>query len=343
MMGFYPSPDRYNWPITINSANKFVQVIEDPGGGNETTITTSVPESNVLIGTNTDYYAVGGADPATPTSAGNVVVLNATDDTLTARPLYDEIADVLTTASSNDGTNSLTYQFEAITPSGSSQTNSGVRLTTSGGTVDIQLDFSVSNAIDPRFFGFEQGKSDTTSAGTTVDGPYSRFGSWQSPVSRQHDKRRRVDQETFASSPHPYEAKTWRYVEPDRIRRMEYIGVAGVHVWEVDRADRSAEASRGGVPTDDANNALWCLWRNAAYDDRKMLVAVNAGDGDLSTELSSTGEQLNVGKLSGEFRSMFKPQEMTDREHAGEKYDLQIPMAIADPDSYSSNVSAYRH
>lgn len=342
-MSFYPSPDRYNWPIVINSANKFIRVIEDPGGASQTTITTSLPETNVLTGTNTDYYAVGAADPATPTSAGNVVVLNATDDTLTARPIYDEIADVLTTASANDATNSLTYQFEAITPSGSDQTNSGVRLTTEAGAVSIQLDFSVGGAIDPRLFGFAAGKNDTTTAGTTIDGPYSRWGSWQSPVGRQHDKRRRVDQKTFASSPHPYEAKTWRYTEPDRVRRMEYTGVAGVHVWEVGRADRSDEAARGGVPVGDANNALWWLWRNAAYGDRKMLVAMNAGDGDLSTELSSTSEQLNVAKLSGDFRSAFKPQEQTDREHAGERYDLQIPIAIADPDSYSTNVSPYRH
>jgi len=342
-MSFYPSPDRYNWPITINFANRFVQVIEDPGGVNETTITTSLPESNVLIGTNTSYYAVGGADPATPTSAGNVVVLDAADDTLTARPIYDEIADVLTTASANDGTNSLTYQLEAITPTGSSQINSGVRLTTSGGTVDIQIDFSVSNGIDPRLFGFAADKNDTTAAGTTVDGPYSRWGSWQSPVGRSHDKRRAVEQETFRSSPHPYEAKMWRYTKPDRVRPMQYIGVAGVHVWEVDRADRSAEAARGGVPVGDANNALWYLWRESAYGDRKLLVAMNAGDGDLSTELSSTGEQLNVGKLTGEFNDAFKPQDGTDREHAGEKYDLEIPVAIADPGSYSSNVSVYRH
>jgi len=347
MTDFYPSPDRFNWPIIINSSNKKISVIEDPGGANETTFTTSVTESDVLIGTNVQYYAVGSADTASKSGAGNVTVQDGADNTVNVRPLYDEICKSLTNASAADGTNSLTYQIKAITPSGSDQTKSGIQLTTSGGSVAIQLDFSASNALNPRFFGFVSGKSNKTSSGTTIDGPLSRWGSWQSPVGRAHDKRHTSKQETFRSSPEPYRAKTWRFTQLQRVRQIQYIGVAGVHIWPYayDRQDRQTEADRGGLPLNDWNNALWDLWQEGAYSDYKILATFNNADTGLGAELNTlTDGSMQIGALTGEFASSFAPQEQTDREHAGEKYDITIPLAMAPTDDYPIGVSdEYEH
>lgn len=344
MADFYPSQDQIYFPFTINAANKVVEVIEDPNGtpaGN----TVNLEESSTFTGR---YYATASADPIDGQSqnAGSpptLSVLNAANDSLTLAHLYEHIADKLT-ANSPKG---LTYRFESATPSGSDQTNSGLTLTTSGGSnEELQYNFKVSNTLDPSFFGFGSDKKNS-SVGTAITGPKSRakFGIWYSQV-EGHDKRHRDEYETFSSSSHPRFARTHRVTEREITRQLQYVGVAGVHIWPNDRAGRSAEADRGGVPTDDNNNVLFHLWDRANFDDRDIIIAHHEGPGSGSGRLDAgfaSGEEITVGRLTSEFGQMYAPQEDTDREHRGEKYDVSIRFGEPLPSSYASGVTRYGH
>lgn len=342
MTDFYPSPDRFCWPIIINSANKKLRVTEDPGGANEANIDITLTETSALAATE-HYYAVGAADPTTSPGTQTVEVDDSGSAILKVNPLYDEIADKLETESSSTG-NGLLYQFTSVTPSGSDHANTGIELQQVTDSTNIQYDFSISNTLSPRLFGFAEGTS-TAKGGSSnsIAGDFTRWGMWFSHVAA-HDKRPVGRDEAFTSSPRPYDAKRWRFTDRSRVRMHEYIGVAGVHVFPDDRASRSTEADRGGLPTNDRNNALWDLWRHANFGDRKVLVGHHAGTDGLSKELSSSAEQLNIAKIHGEWQSSFDPQGQTDRQHAGEKYDLSVKFAIADDGAYdTSNVSIYKH
>jgi hypothetical protein len=281
---------------------------------------------------------------ASPVSGSQsaVKVVDDSFEVLKVYSLYHEIVDKLSTESSNSG-NSLDYQIEAITPSGSSHTNTGLRLTTSGASTDIVLDFSDADALDSRFFGWDSGElsgSSQTSTGTSIDGPLSRWGVWFNTDARTtHDKRPKIDQELFESSDDPLDRIVWEFGDRQIRKPIRYLNVPGAVVWPDDRADRSAEADRAGLPTGDANNALYDLWRHSVGDDKHVVV----GHGDGESSLGSTVgvnvplESFESARTLLDWADMWAPQndEQFDQ-HSGERYDLTIQYAASRPEDVPS-------
>jgi len=342
MTDFYDGPDRFYRPIIINDANDEISVTEDVGGAGEVQITATLPHTDTL-GDDTDYYGVSLSGAGQSGNAGTVSVLDAPSDTFKVRPLYDEIAKALSDESTANGLG-LDYRISANTPTGSDQTNSGLTLFTNGGSTTIRLEFlGVTNPLDPRYFGLDE-DANQSAADTAIDLPYSRWGDWQSPISRTaHDKRLIGQQQTFRSNSDPYLAKRWRFTRQRRHRDIQYIGVAGAHIWPDDRASRSEEAARAGLPVGDRNNALHDIWERVSYGDRRVLIVHNEGDQGLDAPFDISGV-TEVVRVRDEFAKMFQPQAQTDREHAGEKYDITIPVALASLDSYNTaNVSPWEH
>lgn len=347
MTDFYPRIDRLCWPVSIGADNDTVRVIEDPDGvANviEIELTHSSQLANSAV-----YYAIGVEDPDDGANSGTKKVIDGSGETHHVRPLYSEIASDLTAESASVGSG-LTYRFQAIQPTGSDFDNTGLQLSTQGGTVTIDLQFTPSDALDPRFFGFskdgETFANNPPSAGTAIQGPFSRWGTWFSPVRasrKTHVNRRRA----FKSAPHPRFSKRWIWTKTALLRTFEYIGVPGAHVYREDRADRVEPADRAGLTQGDANNALEDLWEFSGFDDDQILLGHHQGDQGLGSILTfadgsvSTTDTFEMGKLQTDFLQAFDPQSMTDRDHQGEKYDLTFTLAVNDPDNAVDE--GYRH
>jgi hypothetical protein len=344
MTDFYPDKDRMLWPVAVNTNNNAVTVIEDPGGANEATITATLTTSDQLDNGGRYFcFARNAAEQGTSTTP--VRVVDDGYEQLYAASLYAEIAKQLTDESAASG-NGLTYFIEAITPAGSDHDNTGLRLDHTGSR-PLQLDFSPSGSIDPRFFGWGEGDDGTVvgdDTTTSVDGPYSRWGVWYSPVTRTiQDKRTKPERRTFDTSPEPRHGATFQYGDVTIPRPLKYVAVPGVHIWPDDRAGRTAEADRGGVPTGDANNVLKYVWDHATTGKKYIIIGHGDGEEPLGATIDNTGttDSFETGRLMGEWRDVYDPQDDTELEHAGEKYDPKIMYAANKPEDATGD--AYRH
>jgi len=326
---FYPGPDRWLWPYTVTSSNNTFVVTEDPNG-TPSTLTVSITTTANATG---EYYVTGDAS----SSATTDTIYSDDKFTVDVEPIYKRIIDALEAESTANG-NGWTYDFFA---SNAGLTNGGVTLNVDGGGNEIRLDFSDGSfSMDPRIFGFAEDRTSDSSVGGSIASPYTRWGCWQSPDSA-HDKRRRESYQTFQSSQQPTAAR-WRWTRPRVMRRIRYVDVAGAHVWEVDRADRSAEATRAGLNTGDQNNAVKQLFDNATTGRKRVIVRHNDGDGDLG---DLTASEIEVVTLTSEFGESFAPQDdETFGHYQGEAYDVHIQAApMPDLDSYETGHTPYRH
>lgn len=348
MADYYPDKDVWLRPITINSANRVVSVTEDPNGSNDTfSVQLEQTSSSDVDG---PYYPTASDDPIAgdtdnsgnaPTPVPSTKILDATNDKLTVTHLYDHIVDKLTANSPNN----LTYEMTADTPSGSSQTNSGVTVTTSSGSTDIQLNLAASNHISGSVFGW--GDTERSVGGSaSITGPESRGIIWYSPV-LPHEKPRLDRYEGFDSGPDARPSRQWRYTDRQRERLIQYKKVPAVHVHAFDRASKSDQQSAGGVPAGDSSNAFEDFWDAVGYADRDIIIAhhTGPGSGSMSLRVGTVGP-LTVCKLSGDFADRFAPHEQSGRsptEYPLEHYDLSIKIAEADPSSYGPLAFPYRH
>lgn len=344
MTTFYAQPDLWLWPFTINAANKKIKVTEAKGTLDETTFTVSLDESSSFIGR---YYATALTDPVLGNATSGLQttsILNGANDSLTLAHFYEAVVDKLTAESAAQKTNSLTYQLQSATPTGSDFVNSGLTITTDKQNKKIELDFGVADSINPALLGFGRDKSDTTANALEITAPFSRWGSWYSPPSG-HDKREQPKYESFSASKNP-RSKKWRYSERIATRPIRYVQVAGAHVWADDRASRSAAADRAGLPDGDNNNALIDLWEHVNFDDRDVIVVHEEGHGSGRGELDSgfdAGEKISVGRVD-DVEGNFKPQDDQNREYAGEQYDLEIMIAEPIESAYdTANIEQYQH
>lgn len=348
MTDFYPDKDRLFYPITIPSDGDRVKVIEDPGGANEATVEVELKNSSTLDNT-TEYYAYADETPVTTGPVTRTVVDDQVGGQLQMRSIYAEIVNDIETESSNSG-NGWEYEITASTPSGSDHTNSGLTVENVTNGTAIQLDFSASDSIEPRIFGWppaELNSNDRTTASNAIDSPGSRYGVWYSPSQRLvHDKRRKVKDQTQASSPHKRHRQLHHNRDRHIMRPLRYLAVAGVHVWPNDRAGKQAEADRGGVPLNDDGNALEYLWREGKLGRRWIVVGHGDGEEPLASTVTSAGtattSSFDAGRLTTEWSKMWAPQDDQEfDQHAGERYDLQIQLAMADPDAIQGD--SYRH
>lgn len=123
------------------------------------------------------------------------------------------------------------------------------------------------------------------------------------------------------------------------MRDVTYQHLAGVHVWARDRADRQAEADRGGLPKGDHNNALVDLWERAQVGYERVIVEHNKGTSDLRLY-----DNIEAGTIRGDFAERFEPQETTSNQYAGERYDVKVQIAVPPPSDYGSDPnSIFRH
>lgn len=331
MTDFYQT-DRWLWPFRLDGGTNTL-VVEEDASGTPTTLSVDLTTSANL--SNATYYAFGNTDPTGGGSPSVESIISVGDTpTLRAHPLYDEVAEKLTAAST-----SLTYEFTASTPANSDLTNSGLTLQHDG-AVDIAYDFTAST-IDPRFFGYDRDGQDASGvtqdgsssvAAQSLDSPFSRWGMWQSPHDA-HDKRRREEYDRFESSPQaPTQSRSWRWTRGRRMRDVTYQHLAGVHVWARDRADRQAEADRGGLPKGDHNNALIDLWERSQVGYDRLIVEHNEGTSDLRLY-----DGIEAGTIRGDFAEGFDPTETTDRQYAGERYDVKIQVAVPPASDYGSD------
>lgn len=320
---FY-KPDRLHWRIPVTSGNQKVGVIEDPNGSNDFN-EISLP---LDPGSGAEYYATGWADPDNGTRR-EVDVLSD----LQIAPLYNYIQVEL----SQNSPNNLDYEFQAITPTNSNLVNSGLRLTTVGQSVPLQLVWS-SDRLSPRYFGFQRGTGQS-SVSTSIDGPVSRWGMWQSPKSAG-DKRQPVESKTFSESDSKA-SRDWRWTKGDRMRRRRYYDILSPHVYPHDRADRAALADDAGLPTGDHNNALFDLWRQRyASTEQRIVVQENAGESDL--ELATSSKPISVGYVAN--MDKFWPEGDTEHNWPGEAYGLSVVLGLEPFRKYNTNnVTPYRH
>lgn len=333
MTDFYSNIDRWVWPLKINTNNHRVKIIEDPNGTADT-ISVTLSHSDSVTG---EYYAVGHASPVSSSNSA-VKVVEDSFEALYVYSLYHEIVDKLRAESANSG-NSLDYQIEAIQPSGSDYDNTGLRLTTSGGSTDIVLDFSDSDALSPRFFGWDASElngSSQTSTGTEIDGPFSRWGVWYNTSEKLiHDKRPQIEQELFTSSDDPRDRILWEFGDRQIKKPIQYIGVPGAVIWPDDRADRTVEADRAGLPTGDANDALYDLWRHSVGDDKHVVIGHGDGEAQLGSTVGSNKAtaSFDSARILLDWADMWHPQDdQRFDQHEGERYDLAIQYAAARPE-----------
>lgn len=356
---YYPAKDLWYRPFVIGGANNEIVINEEDPQGNTATISTTIRQSSSseLDG---PYYPTASDDPidgsgGVTTPATHRRILNGTNDTLTVTHFYDELVQQLTAESGQNG-RGFTYQAESATPSGSDQTNSGITLSvqTTGASIEIVWDTNiVGSPIPPVVLGFDRDRAGPNASPSTqakeVTGPYSRGISWYSPV-RAHEKSRIDQYDTFRSSANARHANTWRFTDQRRVRTLQYVQVAGVHVWAHDRAGRSSQSDLGGVPGGDNNNALIDFWDGAMHADRDIIIAHHRGPAPGKCQLDAgmtTGHALSVGRLTGPLEERFAPHEDTDRsptKHPDEQYDLSIELAEASPDAFdSATATPYRH
>ena len=356
MTDFYPDPDRWLWPVAVTDDNNVVSVVEDPGGASEATVTAQLTKTSQL-GDDATYYCFGLRDPTVGGDNINLKIVDAGYETVWVRSLYEEVCAVLNAESDSNG-NGLDYEIATITPAGSDHSNTGLRLQTSGGTTDIQWNFGASSHLDPRFFGWgADGKGNGGSApaaGTTQDGPFSRWGVWYSGVPAtglkdQTDGKRPTERRrTFASSPHPRNSQRWGWTQREIMRPMTYVGVAGAHIWRYDRAGRTVEAGRAGLPDGDSNNALKHLWDHTGFGDDLVIVGHGQGESQLgeivgidASSDADTTEHFETGRMDRQWLAEWNPMADMQFEHAGEKYDIGVPYAANAPDDAAT--SAYEH
>lgn len=352
---YYPNPDRWLWPVNVDSTNDTVSVIEQDGTEGGTTITATLTHSDQLSNGAT-YYCFGTQSTVTGANDDDLKVVDSDHETIHVRGLYEEIAIKLRNESASSG-NSLNYQITAIQPSGADHDNIGLRLTHDG-TMDIQWNFGASNHIDPRFFGWSEDGTDNSgsspSAGTTQDGPFSRWGVWYSQKSmsglngQSPGKRRIEEHRSFASSPRRRPRKLWQWTQRDIFRPMEwYVGVAGIHVWPDDRADKTDQQDIGGLAAGDSNNALWYMWDTARFGDDLVIIGHGDGNAELGSTIGfsdggvDTKDSFETGVLDREWLSRWAPHEDLQFDHAHEKYDIRVPIAVNDPDDAATD--GYRH
>lgn len=345
MTDFYANRDRIMWPVEVNSNNDEVQVVEDPGGENEATITATLTHTDQLSN-DAKYFPMAGGSTVTGSQTSDFKIIDGNGQTLHIRYLYEEIVSQLRSASSSSG-NGLNYRIGVTTPSGSDFSNTGIFLDHDG-SMSIKLDFSgANNALDPRYFGWDEDGQDNSGIGPqgnsdTVTGPFTRWGVWFSEVTA-HDKRQMGERTTFQSQSQRRYAKVWQWTTDERMREIEYIAVAGVHVWPDDRASRTAEADRGGLPEGDANNAWYHVWDKVGVDDNYLLIGHGDGTSGLGSTIFGTNptESFEVAWPETEWLDQFAPQEDTDDQYAGERYRLVLPCAVSDPEDSTSE--HYRH
>lgn len=345
MTDFYPSPFWIFRPIGVDSTNSLIEWTEDPGGASEKNLAVSITETSSL--TSGSQYFLSGIRSDPVQSRLKRTILNATDNSLFANSLLGEIASKMSAESSSSG-NSWTYEFTAITPLFSSQKNSGVRLRTQQDGNVFEMDF-INSDVSKRWFGFgddtsgpQAERSDSSGA---LDGPYHRWAGWRSPEGKIHSLRKQKSRTFFSSDGPPSYGRSFAYDKLDRTRVLELTAVAGVHTFRYDRASRSEEANRGGVPVGDVNNSLEELWDEAFGSDAKIIVSFEEADGGLDDfRAVSPGAKLNTARLAtDDFAEMYAPHREQDNQYAGERYDLRIPLAIDDPEDYEGTVKVYRH
>lgn len=364
MADYYPKRDVWLRPLTINSANNTLTVVEDPNGtSDENEITVRESLSSAVGGT---YYATASSDPVdgdsnsgVPSSVPSRQILNATNRTLNVVHLYEEIADQLTANSPN----SLTYRLQAATPSGSSYTNSGIALTTAGGSTELQIiwntdstaTFSTQNTIPPQLLGFDRdrpanGTQANSLIGTSIVGPASRgAGMWFSPAPA-NGKEGGDDYRGFDADPTKLPSRKWRFTSRERDRMIRYVQVAAQHVHAFDRADKLDQQDQSGLPADDNNNAIEDLWDAMGFADRRLIVAHHRGPASGQCKLNAgmeSSHELTVAKLMGSWDGTFRPHEQSQTDptqYAFEQYDLSIKLGEAGPGDFNqTNVTPYRH
>jgi len=344
MTDFYgDNLDLWAWPVTIDATNDEIQVTEDyTEGGAQDTFTVTLTHSGALAN-NATYYAIAGTDPDDGSGAGNIKIIDGDGEEVYVRPLYSEIASELTANSPNNHT----YSFTAHTLSGSESSRTSITLESSSENRFRLEPDQTSNSLSIRYFGFDEGAGNQLSDSSGVlDGNRSRWGAWYSPVVAT-DKRQIRKRQTFASGPDPHHRLQWRWTREAKRREIAYVGVPGVHVWAGDRASRSAEADRGGVVLGDANNALQDLWQHTGFDDAHVLIGHGQGEQPLgnivvqSLFASGLRNDSEAAIIDREWLSQFAPQQQTDREHQGEKYDITIPVSVNLPSQ--STLATYEH
>jgi len=323
---FY-SPDRALRPVDVGSTNNQITVIEDPNGSADTN-TVTIDQSSSFAN-DTVYLAVSAIEPAT---IGNIVTL--LDDYRVAT-LYGYIAAALTSGSPNG----LDYRFQSATPANSDLINSGLKLDTTGGTTELQYDWGTTT-LSLRYFGFREGGYLNEPIGTSITGPVSRWGMWQSPFEAQ-DKRSKLDLTTFGGESQDPSSTTYSWTVGRRARRRKYIDVTSPHVFPYDRADRSTLYEEAGLPDGDSNNNLQEFWKLAhAVHEQRIVVQENEGESDLT--LGEGGDKpLSVGKIV-DFGT-YDPPEDTDREYSGEGYDLYLDLNLVAPRKYDDSQTRYKH
>lgn len=345
MAEFY-GPDLWLAPIPVTSSTNQVVVTEDPNGTADQFTVTLTPSPGLNSGEVYYGFKDSGASLFDPAQ-----VYANQRRSLSLVPLYTRLEDQLNANSPNGHT----YTVEAVTPPGSSLTNSGLRVSITPGE-KFSLDFNeMGFTMDARLFGYAsdpnvQVKSvdnntsfDADQNNSSVTGPCSRYYCWQSPRAA-YEKRHRDQRRTFASSDRG-DAYKWRWTRRELKRQLSYYGVAGAHVWPDDRAGRQTEADRGGLPVGDTNNNLKQLFELACTGDQQVVIAHNdAASAADPLEIEEYSDGLEAAYLDPDFASVWSPQEGSrSMQHAGEKYDLTIPYTVADPDGYTFDVTPYRH
>lgn len=228
-----------------------------------------------------------------------------------------------------NSTGDTNFVVESQTPSGSSLTESGLRVTNNNLSQWNWLFSDSSFSLDTRILGWGSDPSDPAAA-NTIDSPYSVRGKWQAwSLAKQNtatDKRDAKEYLQEASHGEVEQAFILQYGDRRHTRTFEYSGVPAAHVKEK-RGDDADYASFGDLPTGDINNTIFDLWEHI-HDGSKALVVHDEGDAaDFAEPSSGNGEGYRID--NPQQRARVDEWYQTE-ERRGEIYTVSFDVVITD-------------
>lgn len=266
------SADTWLTPITF-AADKTLVLIEDPGGGAESTITLTVSD---------DYtYYLHNDSSFNSSYVG----------------LYYALEDALNNGTNTwvtvSGTVTNTYAFTASTPASSSSiTNAGITLTASTATYTFKIDWTSGSTIDGRLLGFkdEAPTTDESSVTSGSDEVYisdycvrQRLVTYDRVDGAAISKTELPRKITQRSTDRVADSVTTNWGE-ESDRWFVYEDIWPAHV-DPNRAGDTPYATNAGLAADDKNNTWYVVWD--ALSDGDTCIVVHNSTSDLQVDAHS--------------------------------------------------------
>lgn len=162
---------------------------------------------------------------------------------------------------------SNTYVVESATPIDHSIAECGMVIRRTAGGATFEINFAVSDGVDPRLLGFDEGAGTIGTTSGEIQSSYSLLGvqDFYTPHSDDFARRKKpIEREEIkVSSEDVRFAHQVEVGQPMEGRRFVYENVPAAHI-EDGLADTASFAGPAGLPAGDTHNTFWKMWRSAS-------------------------------------------------------------------------------